>query len=55
MPFYKMIADSFKINIFVGFGVLSFISCYYIRKWTYKEDLGIIETYDPNAKKDKAG
>ncbi len=46
--------DSINVNVFVGFGILSFISCYYIRKWTYKEDIGIIETYDPLAKKDKA-
>ncbi|EGR27752.1 hypothetical protein IMG5_189820 [Ichthyophthirius multifiliis] len=44
MPLYKIICDQFGINIFVTFGVMAFICSYYIRKWTYKEDLGIQET-----------
>ncbi|EGR27317.1 WD repeat protein [Ichthyophthirius multifiliis] len=44
VPFYKMLMDELKINIFVVFGVLAFVGSYYIRKWTYKEDLGITES-----------
>ncbi len=44
IPFYKMLMDELKINVFVVFGVIAFIGSYYIRKWTYKEDLGITES-----------